>query len=140
MLHLHGSDPLSEIINQIARLQHLSQTLRGALPAPLEQHCQVANVRGQSLLLHADTAAWATRLRYMAPTLVTALQNQGYPGIQHITVKVRPRYNAPEPAVTPRKRNMSQSSARILRDTADSLSDPAIKRALKRLASRGPKD
>ncbi len=98
-----GPGLLGTIINQIQLLKQLSLALKSHLPAPLDQHCDVAAVHQTTLVVHADSPAWATRLRYLAPALATSLRDQsGYQWIRDIKIKVRPKTGRPHaPAGVP---------------------------------------
>lgn len=73
-----------EKIDQINALQ---QRVDASFPAPLHQHCHVANLREGCLILAVDSSAWATQLRFRTPDLLEKLRR--YPelsdlrGIKH---------------------------------------------------------
>lgn len=48
--------------------------MRAFLDPLLEPHCQVANLRSGCLVIMTDSAAWATRLRYTFPDLLSRLR------------------------------------------------------------------
>lgn len=98
-----GPGLLGTIINQIQFLKQLCQAVRSHLPSPLDQHCRVAAVRQTTVVVHADSPAWATRLRYLAPALAASLRDQpGYSWVRDIKIKVRPAVEPP-PASTGRQ-------------------------------------
>jgi hypothetical protein len=76
------------------QLQHLQKILQMELPTPLNQHCYLANLREQTLIIHTDSALWAMRLRYLSPELIVKWHQDtslGLSFIEKIEVKVRPR-------------------------------------------------
>ena len=129
-----SSDHLHRLVDHCSQLQRLTRLAREFLPSPLNQHCQVANIRDQQLILHADSSVWATMLHYQAPALLEYLNQQ--PGLEHISnIRTRtfPNYqkssdNNPSPSRLPR------STAALIGNLADSMSNPALKKALQRLA------
>lgn len=66
----NSSNNLGELLRHVQRLQRLTALLRDALPAPLKDHCCVANLRDGILILHADTPVWAHQLRYHLPQVL----------------------------------------------------------------------
>ena len=131
------------ILNHTQRLGALNRILRGCIPAPLNQHCQVANLRDNLLILHADSSAWALKLRYSSQTLLQQLRQYGVPGLSAIEVKVRPNNAAvldyagirgPEKI---RYAHMSGKTAQLLDSIASDITDDSLKVALQRLARHG---
>lgn len=128
---------LQAVISHTQRLEALNRTLRGCIPAPLSQHCQVANLRDNILVLHADSSAWALKLRYSSRALLQQLRQRGVPGLSAVEVKVRPHnavINRPEKI---RHAHMSGKTAQLLDSIADDISDSRLKAALQHLARHG---
>jgi len=62
--------------------------LRAHLPEGMREHVSVANLRGSRLTVHASNASWATRLRYLVPTLLVNLrQLQDFARLEEIRVR-----------------------------------------------------
>ncbi len=136
-LLLASPDALQVVLGHTHRLEMLNRTLRGCIPAPLNQHCQVANLRDNILILHADSSAWALKLRYSSRTLVQQLRQRGLPALSTIEVKVRPQnavINRPEKI---RHAYMSNKTALLLDSIAQDITDTHLKGALQRLAQYG---
>lgn len=85
---LNSTSHIRTLLAHAARIEALTILVCDTLPTPLNQHCRVANVRDDVLILHADAAAWATKLHYHLPTLQKRLAEIG-PTFQ-IQIKVRP--------------------------------------------------
>ena len=138
---LKGSpDALQAVLSHTQRLEVLNRTLRGCIPAPLNQHCQVANLRDNILILHADSSAWALKLRYSSRVLLQQLRQRGVPELSAIEVKVRPDNAAPTAIRRPEKirhAHMSDKTAQLLDSIASDISDDRLKIALQRLARHG---
>ena len=135
---LAGSpDGLQAVLNHSQRLETLNRVLRGCIPAPLNQHCQVANLRDNILVLHADSSAWALKLRYGSRTLLQQLRQRGMPGLDTIEVKVRPPNPTLHRPEKIRSVQMSAKTAQLLDSIASGINDSPLKNALQRLAQHG---
>jgi len=130
-------DTFQAVLNHTQRLEALNRTLRGCIPAPLNQHCQVANLRDNILILHADSSAWALKLRYSSRVLLQQLRQRGVPGLNAIEVKVRPHNAAIRRPEKIRHAHMSGKTAQLLDSIASDISDDRLKVALQRLARHG---
>jgi hypothetical protein len=71
-------------------LQQLDARLRAALPDSLSQHVRVANLQDDRLVMLADSAAWATRLRYQRQRVLQTLWQAYSIRCQSFEVKVSP--------------------------------------------------
>jgi len=92
----------------------------------------VAAFDRDTLVLIADGAAWAARLRYQIPGLRSAAREQcGLPGLKSIRVKVSPRESRPR--AVERKLRLSGRAADSLRRSAESTTDDALRESLLRL-------
>lgn len=160
---------LQQLWEKNLHLQQINQTLPNILPKPLAQHCRVVNLREQTVVIYADSAAWATRLRYLIPTVLQAWQQQSF-DITKIEIRVHLEAMAPNPApptvveplaavnpvmqlppktthsataVTKKSRGpypLTENAADYLRHTANATSHPRLKAVLLRLASRSQTD
>jgi hypothetical protein len=129
-----ASHHLHQIFDHCSQLQCLNRLVREYLPAPLNQHCQVANIRDRQLILIADSSAWATMLHYQADDLLQYLKQQ--PGLEHICnirTRTRPQFNHSSD-IKPSPDQFSHQTAALIGNLADSMSNPALKKALQRLA------
>jgi hypothetical protein len=127
---------LGYLIEQSTRLERLSRTVRDRLPAALGQHCRLANVTRQTLIMHADSPAWASKLRYYCPQLLAELcQIPDFGQLNDFRIKTVP----PEHLQSPRQtaaRHLPASAARLLRATAAVTPSSPLRDALLRLANR----
>jgi len=88
------------------------------------------------MLVHIDSTAWATRLRYQSPQLLRCLhRHPSLAQLRRIEIRVTPL--AQPVSSSPQPATLSAANAAIIDSTADSLSDPNLRTALKRLARRG---
>ncbi len=74
------------------RAQHLSvlnRLLLNALPDQFAPHCHLANMIGSTLIIHVDSAAHASLMRFQVPELTHTLGTAMNTAITHIEIKVR---------------------------------------------------
>ena len=133
LLRSAGSNQ-QQLLKKAGRLQQLQTKLQKLLPADLATHVQLANLRGDRLVLTADSSAWASRLRYLSADLLLQLRTDGW-RCQRIDVKVAPLLQAPPS--TNVKRSLSAASRRLLRQTAEHIGDPEIAATLQKIAQHG---
>lgn len=89
---------LHQLWEKNQHVQQVNQTLMLTLPSPLSKHCRVVNLREQTAVIYADSAAWATRLRYLIPDILQAWQQQ----TSEITkIEIRVHLEAIEPTTAP---------------------------------------
>ncbi len=80
---------LGGLMAHAARLQRASKLLCEYLDAPLNQHCQVANIKEDIIVVHADSSAWAAKLRFHVAGMLTHLkQQQEFNTLRSVLVKV----------------------------------------------------
>lgn len=123
-------------MERVQLLKSLTVQLRGCLDGELAAHVQVADLGADRLFLQADSAAWATRLRYLAPQLLHCLQQSaGLGPLRQIEIRVAPR--AETVAAVRNAPTLSAVSAAIIAQNAATLPDPALRAAFQRLARHG---
>jgi len=129
----HKTDTVSALYHHALKLIELQNQLKALIPAPLDEHVTIANCRNGILTVHTDSAAWAARLRFEVPSMLEKLNDISPDAhLQTIRIKVRPSERIPAPAI--RKLSISDDTARLLRDVAESLSDPELRASLLRLS------
>lgn len=133
--------PIAERIDLQCRQDGLLGEVRALLPLSERPHCLLAATRRGVLTLSVDSAAWATRLRYRIPDLLTAFQAKG---VTSIKMQIQPPGKAPGGLARrnamagrlPRGRTLSEAAADHLLLMADQSTDPGIGEAYRRLARR----
>lgn len=139
LLRSHG--PIAERIDRQGRQDGLLGTVRALLPVSERPHCVQASRQGEILSLTLDSAAWATRLRYRLPDLLSAL---GPSGVSDIRVRIQPPGQGPSGRIAPgwapgrgaRGARLSAAVVDHLLTAADQMADPGIAESLRRLARR----
>ncbi len=86
---LSGAPGLAGLLGAARRAGQYHQMVQQRIGEPLKQHCRVATLRGEVLVLLADSPAWAARLRFEAPALLERLATEpALRGVKAIQVKV----------------------------------------------------
>ena len=118
---------IAELCKKANAIQKINQKLKKCLDPSLHHHFELANIKTDSAVILVDSSTWATRLRYNIPAILDALNNQlNFTSIK--TVRIKVKTIIPETSSTPKKSiSLSKSSAKILRNVADNLSDPQLR-------------
>ena len=130
-----ASGNLGRLLEEARRLARATELLRARLPAPLGEHSRVAGLAKGVLVIQADSAAWASRLRFMTREVAEALA----PVLGQVTrVRVAVASPTPPPPTRPLRLPgravLSKELARSIAQAAGGISDPALQEALRRLA------
>lgn len=122
--------PLRRWVENARAQSLLLEQLTLQLPSAIRSHCVGARLDGDTLVVLADSAAWATRLRYAVPRIMVQF------GARNLRVRVMPLDSRPRKKVRDRPR-MPPEAALMLAQTAESTEDPALAAVLRRLAAHG---
>ncbi len=130
---------LGNLLFKLNQLKTWNSWLRAALPADslIMDHCQIVGLDRTSLIVIADNAHWVTRFRFLIPQLLTQLQQ--YPelkNIRSICCKVRPALHPTIKKTQRQPLQISATTAEILQETAQKISDQKLKKILQRMAQR----
>ena len=130
LLGADTTSPLCHLMRQVHFLANLAGKLQSFLEAPLNRHCVVANYAGETLVLHTDSSAWASKLRYLAPSIKEFMQDEcALAGLQTIRIRV-----SPLPGYTQRsnykKLLLAPHVSAVIRQSALSVTDEKLKKAL----------
>ena len=141
--------PINEQINanfliQAKKLAHFTKLLHKILPAECRNHVQVANIRNQNLMLITDSPVWTTRLRQLSPQILQHIQENipsdgKTPIIHHVQISTRyhPADNGIAAAITekgPKQPHISEKTAKLLSQSAESINHQQLKTALLKIA------
>lgn len=136
LLRRRGS-PLDTLVREAAAQARLDRALGEFLDRPLRDHVQVAGARDGVLVLAARSPVWGHRVRYLAPAILERLRRAD-PRLADVRIVVRPPHT-PAPAsasAADRRARLPRGAASVLRTVAASCDNPALARALERLARR----
>ncbi len=125
------------LITEARKLEFLNSILLDLLPAPLPLHCHLAKLNNKTLIIVADSAIWSARLRYSIPDLLAKLKHhsQFFIPIKNIEIKVNPKWHSKAKHMALKPKRISAKTSKCLRETANSIENEEIKKALLKLAS-----
>ena len=147
--------PINEQINpnillQAKKLSKFTHLLHKILPIECRNHVQVANIRNQNLMLITDSPVWTTRLRQLSPQILQYIQENSKDSgqsqiIHHVQISTRYHSTDNDTPSTAAKKNLhkpeiSEKTATLLSQSADSISHQQLKKALLRIASHSKKN
>jgi hypothetical protein len=129
------SDNLKALARQAQRLKELQHLLFVTIPPALAAASRVTNLRSGTLVLSADNAAVAAKLRQLTPRLLLHVREQAseITGIR-VDVQVKPHKIKDEDEVT--KRSLPPDAIQKIERLSDKLPPSPLKSALSRLATR----
>jgi len=130
---LQHDSALKPLYSEIQRQQQLLAQVRKSLPPSLAAHCCGARLDGSVLHLLTDTPVWVSKLRFQAPALLGTLRRR-HPALASIKVRCdKPQRSAGRRRAVPRARHSNQAAKRV-GESAEGISNPALRIALLRLA------
>ncbi|HKA39724.1 MAG TPA: DUF721 domain-containing protein [Burkholderiales bacterium] len=132
---LARSGELRALSIQARRLAELQQVLHEAVPSSLVHSARVSTFRAGRLVVLADNAAVAAKLKQLAPRLLRHLQERGnqVTGIQ-VDVQVAAPQRASNTASS--ERDLSLTALRSLEGLAGTMKESPLKGALDRMVQR----
>lgn len=131
-----GRSVLGRVIRKAERLLEIESELRRLLPEGLRHHVNVAGLDTGHLTLFVSSSARATQLRFQQHLISTQLAERTGEKILRIHVAVKPQA-APFPKnAPPEPRGIPMAAAAHFAAMARDEPDPALKKALERLAKR----
>lgn len=130
----NSANLLNQLKAKVAYLQQINELLKLELDPILLAHCCVANLRDNILILEIDSSAWATRLRFLAPSLLQKLRvHKPLHQLQEIQWYIRPKQTVSkpnEPLV------LSKDNSEFIAAVATHIENENLKTALRKLAAR----
>ena len=84
-----GGNRLGQMVRRAAELGSLLEVVREALPEAAREHVFGVNLRGATLVVLTDSAAWAARMRYCAGAVQRHLAATRQLEVRQVRVKVR---------------------------------------------------
>ena len=130
---LSASGALKALSRPARRLAELERLLSETVPRALAEATRINGIRAGTLLVAADNAAVATKLRQLAPRLLNRIAERE-PEITGIRVDVQPTARAVERAVL--KQPIAPRALEQFRQLASELPESQLKSAVGRLVRR----
>jgi hypothetical protein len=79
---------IAGLAERAAATDRLRRRIQALVPAELASHVTGANIRGRRLVILVDGPAWASRLRFEAPSLRRRLEAEQEIDVDGVTVRV----------------------------------------------------
>lgn len=137
---LENSSILREYLKKINKVTELNKAVLAALPSELAAHCQVANLRNNTLILTTSSPVWKHQITFQQADLLSRLRkNPEWAGISHINCQVafpgRDDIHVPSSlkAGLPPP-SLSAKSAEQIKLVASVIDAPKLKKSLEKLA------
>lgn len=131
---LDKSGDIGQLMRQSRLIDQAQRHLRAHLPEEMRDHIFVGGFKEARLTLISSQASWLTWLRFEQRRLLTLLhQLPGFEAVGGFTFKVRPV--RPVEAPLRNTRQLSFNAGKTLTDCASDTRNPALRKALERLAS-----
>lgn len=137
---LSSNEQLNILYTHAKVISALTEKLQKHLSPSLSSHCTVGNYTDETLILFAETSAWATKLRYCSPEILNYTKREcGLPRLKSVRIKVSPDLNKLNQSRLPlnpsiRKGALSKKSADFIKSAASSISDPALQKSILKIS------
>ncbi len=129
----------SKLIQRSQLLQTLTQSARSRVSPMVAKHCWVAGIHSDVLVVLTDSSSWAVSIRYQQHEILKLLNSEFHMELEQtlkrLKIKVVSLPNGGKKTIS--KPRLSESSARLIATAAETIQDPELSIALKRLAQHG---
>lgn len=132
--YLNSSNSLRQLADEARRIAELQQVFLNVAPQPLTLACSVRQLRAGTLVLLAENAAIAAKVKQLFPRLLTHYQKLGWQ-VTSIRVEVQVSEASRQPAAGRARARLSIETIDNLERLAASLEDSPLKQALARLVA-----
>ena len=127
------NSPLLDLYSRTIDIANLQKKLYKHLPVTIRENVTVASYNNLTLNLFTHNAAWATRLRFKIPEIMDIARNECLlHDLQTIRIKVAPVSSELLPTKKPNK--ISTKTAKLLKNTGETIADPQLRDAFIRLS------
>ena len=125
---------LKPLIDQANRIKTANKQLKRFLPSPLSEHVIASNIRGNTLILQANSPAWSTRTNFIAAEILNYMRKEGgLAMVERLKVKVVPPLT--ESCTETRSvEPLSRETSELLISVASTIEDEELSVSLMRLS------
>ena len=81
---------IKALMDQLTKIKTINNNLHQTINPILSQHCRVVNIRKSTLVIAVDSPAWANKLRFQLPDLISHFRQNGFIGLGNIELIVQP--------------------------------------------------
>ena len=137
---ISSNDQLNKLYTHAKNICVLNEKLHNYLDPDLSRHCSIANYSADTLLVNADTSAWASKLRNRIPDILDFARHEcGLIKLISVRIKVSPILNNTIQADThstkiTKKASLSKKSAEFIESVATSIHDPALRESILKIS------
>ena len=89
---------LSTVSGAVRHMDDLAVAVRSSLPEALRPHLMSASIRDERLILVADSAVWAARLRYYVSDAMQGIASIHTSPLAGADIRVRPDWPSDDPS------------------------------------------
>ncbi len=136
---LDNNTRLAALTKRSRQLSQLNHILHNILPSRFSEHCQLANLSDNKVIILCDQSSYASMLRFQSAHICKTLSQQTGMNVQQLEVKVRPLSHSRR-AERHNQMYLSKRSAISLEQAASGIDEGALKTALEQLAKRCRQD
>ena len=130
-----AAGPHAQLLAKNGLNNELLGLVRKQLSGPSSLHCVNAQIQHDTLIIHVDSPAWATKLRFQLGGLLANLRKvPSLNGLQQVQVRVLPGAEKKLLGSVPSSARLSEESAELIRNLASAISDDALRASWLRLA------
>ncbi|MCW8955294.1 MAG: DUF721 domain-containing protein [Gammaproteobacteria bacterium] len=124
----------SQLVNKARNLDKLRHLVHACLPDNCKPHVQLAGIKDNCLVLIIDSPVWSSRIRLYTNNILDMLKEHNLADVQQIRIRLS-QVEPTKPERVFEKRQLDEHSSKLINQTADSIDDPALKQALRKLAA-----
>ena len=130
-----ANSELAILVTRTRQIRGLTEQFRGLLEQDLAPYCYIGNIEKNQLTVMVDSAAWASKFRFVSQSILPSLQalNPSFSKVKAIQVKILTQPYEPEPRPYQRP-ELNQENADGLLTLAENVDDENLQEALTRLA------
>jgi hypothetical protein len=137
---LQSSAEMQNFLGKVDALAQLNTLIASKLEPSLASNCRVANLRDGILILATTSPAWNHKLRFYSVDLLSELRSDPrWSGLKSIEIRVDYLPNTESASAPGSKRgiSISKENAELLSQLAETIANPKLAQALKRVSSKG---
>jgi len=137
---IRSNKQLNKLYTHAKDICALNEKLHNYLAPTLSSHCSIANYSADTLIVNADTSAWASKLRNRIPDILDYARHEcGLTKLITVRIRVSPILNKTTQADTygtgfTRKASLSKKSAEFIESVATSIQDPALRESILKIS------
>jgi len=137
---ISSNNQLNKLYTHAKDICALNEKLHNYLAPTLSSHCSVANYSAETLIVNADTSAWASKLRNRIPDILAYVRHEcGLSKLITVRIRVSPKQNNTSQSNLPgnrlkRKASLSKKSAEFIESVATSIQDHALRESILKIS------